>query len=57
MSKDLKLPYLLIAFTFGVVGLSGMAGGQPSMLTFLILAGVFIWLGVTAGKNGKRSNN
>lgn len=57
MSKDLKLPYLLIAFTFGVVGLSGMAGGQPSMLTFLILAGVFIWLGLTAGKSGKRSNN
>ncbi len=57
MSKDLKLPYLLIAFTFGVVGLSGMAGGQPSMLTFLILAGVFVWLGLTAGKSGKRSED
>jgi hypothetical protein len=57
MPKDLKDPYLLIAFTFGVVGLSGMAGGQVSMLTFLILTGVFVWLGLSAGKSGKRSND
>lgn len=57
MSRDQKMPYLMIAFTFGVVGLSGMAGGQPSMLTFLILAGVFVWLGLNAGKSHKHGKD
>ncbi|MEG9248150.1 hypothetical protein V6S67_08635 [Arthrobacter sp. Soc17.1.1.1] len=57
MSKDLKLPYLLIAITFAVAGSSGRAGGQPGMLTSLILAGGSVGLGLSADKNAKRSLN
>jgi hypothetical protein len=50
MSKNPKVPYLLIAFTFGVVGISGLANGRSGMLVFVIIAGIFVWLGINAGK-------
>lgn len=48
--KDTTLAYLLSAFTFGVVGLSGLVSGRPTMLAFVILAGVFSLLGYSSWK-------
>lgn len=46
--KDATLAYLLVAFTFGVVGLSGLVSGRSEMLAFVILAGIFGLLGYSS---------
>lgn len=49
MPKDLGVPYLLMANTFGVVGVSGLANGRPDVPSFETLAEVFMWLRFSAG--------
>ncbi|MBD8063818.1 hypothetical protein [Oceanitalea stevensii] len=45
MKKRPNLTYLIIAFTFGVVGISGLASGRSELLAFLVLAAASLIIG------------
>ncbi|WP_146237506.1 hypothetical protein [Georgenia satyanarayanai] len=54
MKKRPNLTYLIIAFTFGVVGISGLATGRSELLAFLVLAVAFLIIGSNDGAERTR---
>lgn len=52
MKKLRASPYLLVAVTFGIVGIAGLAAGRRELLAFIALAVVF--LAIRDDENRKR---